>query len=34
MLAGELGLPEGGLTEIVDDAWGWSSQMRGDESAA
>lgn len=28
-LAGDLGLPEGELTAIVDDAWGWTSQIEG-----
>jgi c-di-GMP phosphodiesterase len=27
-LAAELGLPDGELAAIVDDAWGWSSQVR------
>lgn len=27
-VACEFGFPEGGLTGIVDDAWGWSSQLR------
>ena len=27
-LAGELGLEAGVLAGIVDDAWGWSSQVR------
>ena len=31
-LAGELGIPEGGLTGIVDDAWGWTSQVRDEEA--
>jgi len=31
-LAGELGLSEGGLTGIVDDAWGWSALVQGEGS--
>jgi c-di-GMP phosphodiesterase len=33
-LAGELGIPEGGLTVIVDDAWSWTSQVRAEGPAA
>ncbi|MDO9072060.1 MAG: HDOD domain-containing protein [Rubrivivax sp.] len=33
-LAGQLGLQEGALTAIVDDAWGWSSQMKDEPVAA
>ncbi len=31
-LAGQLGVPEGGLTSLVDDAWGWSALVRNEGS--
>lgn len=31
-MARELGLPEGALTGIVDDAWGWSALVRSEQS--